>query len=73
MLKKFMTVGVLGIVSISALVATGCASDGDRPHALTGDTTSKSYSDQVEDNWRHAKGLPPRNMVDRYAPPGSGR
>ena len=47
MLRKLFTVVFLAAVSLTTLVATGCASNTDRPDALTGDRTT------TNDNWRY--------------------
>ena len=63
MTRTFLTVAVLGVVSAAALAASGCASgtSNDQPYSLKGDTSpsNPSYSEQVEINRNHARGLPP--------------
>jgi hypothetical protein len=47
MLRKLFTVVFLAAVSLTTLVATGCASNADRPDALTGQRPT------YNDNWRY--------------------
>ena len=65
MLKNILTISVLGIVAVSGILVTGCASKSEKPYSLTGQIEPKSYSDQVENNWRHAKGLPSKDGSER--------
>lgn len=72
MLKKFLTVTVLGVVAAGALVAGGCAASAERqPASLSAQpAVAKIYGDQASENHARARG---ERTGPLHRPQGSGQ